>query len=72
MTYPKIRRHTSVSIAAEVGRHTAHRCRRPARVAIDGKTLEDQTVAVRDRDTASQQRIGLDKVAGFLVGKIGG
>jgi glycyl-tRNA synthetase len=33
---------------------------------IDGDTLKDQTVTVRDRDTGQQQRIGVDKVCGFL------
>lgn len=37
---------------------------------IDGQTLEDQTVTVRERDTASQDRIGIDKVAAFLDDKI--
>ncbi|MEX0741444.1 MAG: His/Gly/Thr/Pro-type tRNA ligase C-terminal domain-containing protein, partial [Phycisphaeraceae bacterium] len=39
---------------------------------IDGETLENQTVTVRDRDTASQQRIALDQVEAFLAEKIGG
>ncbi|MDX2148322.1 MAG: glycine--tRNA ligase [Planctomycetota bacterium] len=38
---------------------------------IDGDTLKDQTVTVRDRDTGSQQRIGLDKVSAFLSEKLG-
>ncbi|MFI5307981.1 MAG: glycine--tRNA ligase [Polyangiales bacterium] len=38
---------------------------------IDGDTLKDQTVTVRDRDTAGQQRIALDKVASFLAEHIG-
>ncbi|MAE60564.1 MAG: glycine--tRNA ligase [Planctomycetaceae bacterium] len=39
---------------------------------IDGDTLSDQTVTVRDRDTAAQERIGIDKVGAFLTEKIGG
>jgi len=39
---------------------------------IDGQTLEDQTVTVRHRDTLQQERIGIDKVSGFLGSKIGG
>ncbi|MEM9492020.1 MAG: glycine--tRNA ligase, partial [Myxococcota bacterium] len=39
---------------------------------IDGQTLDDQTVTVRDRDTASQERIGLDHVATYLAERIGG
>jgi glycyl-tRNA synthetase len=33
---------------------------------IDGQTLADQTVTVRERDTAAQERIGLDAVKTFL------
>ncbi len=39
---------------------------------IDGQTLADQTVTVRDRDDCSQQRIGIDQVAGFLADRMGG
>lgn len=38
---------------------------------IDQDTLKDQTVTMRDRDTGGQQRMGLDKVAGFLSEKLG-
>ncbi|MBS0197731.1 MAG: glycine--tRNA ligase [Planctomycetes bacterium] len=38
---------------------------------IDGDTLKDQTVTVRDRDTGGQQRIGIDKVSAFVADKIG-
>ncbi|MET0151304.1 MAG: glycine--tRNA ligase [Candidatus Binatia bacterium] len=34
---------------------------------IDGQTLQDQTVTVRYRDTATQERIGLDGVSQFLA-----
>jgi glycyl-tRNA synthetase len=37
---------------------------------IDGETVENQTVTVRDRDTGSQERIGLDAVAGFLAERV--
>ncbi|MCC6320066.1 MAG: glycine--tRNA ligase [Phycisphaerales bacterium] len=37
---------------------------------IDGDTLTNQTVTVRDRDSGQQQRIGIDKVAGFLSEKL--
>ncbi len=33
---------------------------------IDGQTLQDQTVTVRDRDTGSQERIAISKVAAYL------
>jgi len=38
---------------------------------VDGDTLEDQTVTVRDRDSASQERIGIDQVESFLAERIG-
>jgi glycyl-tRNA synthetase len=37
---------------------------------IDGDTLSDQTVTVRDRDTARQERIAIDKVGEFLAERI--
>ena len=40
-------------------------------VTIDGDTLKDQTVTLRDRDTATQQRISIDKVKEFLRERIG-
>jgi len=39
---------------------------------IDGDTLEDQTVTVRDRDSGEQRRIAIDQVMSFLDEKIGG
>ncbi len=39
---------------------------------VDGDTLKDNTVTVRDRDTLSQDRIAIDKVKTFLVEKIMG
>ena len=38
----------------------------PFCVTIDGETLQDQTVTIRDRDTMSQNRVGLDKVLPYL------
>jgi glycyl-tRNA synthetase len=37
---------------------------------IDGDTLTNQTVTVRDRDTGSQERIAIDQVDRFLADKI--
>ncbi len=34
----------------------------PFCVTVDGQTLEDQTVTLRHRDTAAQERVALDKV----------
>lgn len=39
---------------------------------IDSDTASDQTVTVRERDTASQERVNIDKVAEFLDEKISG
>jgi glycyl-tRNA synthetase len=35
-------------------------------VTVDFDSLDDQAVTVRDRDTMSQQRIGLTEVSAFL------
>jgi glycyl-tRNA synthetase len=43
----------------------------PYCITVDGQTKQDQTVTVRDRDTMSQQRIGLDKVKPFLLERLG-
>ncbi|MFN3166060.1 MAG: glycine--tRNA ligase [Phycisphaeraceae bacterium] len=37
---------------------------------IDGDTLTDQTVTVRDRDTLAQERIHIDQVESFLAAKL--
>ncbi|HEY4157510.1 MAG TPA: His/Gly/Thr/Pro-type tRNA ligase C-terminal domain-containing protein, partial [Polyangiaceae bacterium] len=38
---------------------------------VDGETLKDQTVTVRDRDTGTQERVAMDRVVGFLSDKLG-
>ncbi len=38
----------------------------PCCITIDFQTLEDNTVTVRDRDTAKQERISVDAIAGFI------
>lgn len=38
---------------------------------IDGDTMKDQTVTVRDRDTGTQERISIDKVVPYLTEKLG-
>jgi glycyl-tRNA synthetase len=38
----------------------------PYCVTIDGQTLTDQTVTIRERDTLKQERVGLDKVGEYL------
>jgi glycyl-tRNA synthetase len=42
----------------------------PYCLTIDSETLTDQTVTVRDRDTAAQSRIALDRVAEFMRDRI--
>ena len=39
---------------------------------IDGRTIEDQTVTVRTRDDARQERIGIDSVGAYLADRITG
>jgi glycyl-tRNA synthetase len=43
----------------------------PFCVTVDGDSLTDQTVTIRDRDTQEQHRVALDKVEAFLAEKIG-
>ena len=38
---------------------------------VDGQSLQDQTVTVRDRDTGSQSRIAMAQVRAFLAEKLG-
>jgi glycyl-tRNA synthetase len=38
---------------------------------IDGDTLKDQTVTVRDRDTGGQERIGIANVPAYLEKRLG-
>ena len=44
----------------------------PYCVTVDFDTLEDQAVTVRDRDTMTQERIGLDAVGGWLAQRLPG
>lgn len=39
-------------------------------VTVDYQTLEDSTVTVRDRDTAKQERIGVDELKSYLLTKL--
>jgi glycyl-tRNA synthetase len=43
----------------------------PFCVTVDGDTLKDQTVTVRDRDSMSQQRINIDHVKSYLNERLG-
>ncbi|HET7899866.1 MAG TPA: glycine--tRNA ligase, partial [Candidatus Nanopelagicales bacterium] len=44
----------------------------PYCVTVDFDTLEDQAVTVRDRDTMTQERIGLDALPGWLAQRLPG
>jgi glycyl-tRNA synthetase len=37
---------------------------------VDGDTLTNQTVTMRDRDTGAQERIAIDQVERFLSDRI--
>jgi glycyl-tRNA synthetase len=42
----------------------------PYCVTVDFDTLEDDAVTVRERDTMTQERVSLDKVAEYLAPKL--
>ena len=42
----------------------------PFCIAVDGDTLEKQTVTVRDRDTTQQETVALDKVGDYLEARL--
>jgi glycyl-tRNA synthetase len=42
----------------------------PFCITIDGDTLKDQTVTIRNRDTAQQERVALDQVESYLTSKL--
>jgi glycyl-tRNA synthetase len=37
---------------------------------VDFDSLQDQAVTIRERDTMAQQRVALDKVAGYLAERL--
>jgi glycyl-tRNA synthetase len=43
----------------------------PYCITIDNDTLTGQVVTIRDRDTAQQEKVALDKVSDFLATKLG-
>jgi len=43
----------------------------PYCVTVDFDSLDDHAVTVRDRDTMDQERISMDKVAGYLQERLG-
>jgi glycyl-tRNA synthetase len=42
----------------------------PYCITIDGDTLKDETVTVRDRDTLQQERVATDMLAGYLAERL--
>jgi glycyl-tRNA synthetase len=42
----------------------------PWGVTVDGQTLEDRTVTLRDRDTLEQVRVSIDELPGELTGRL--
>jgi glycyl-tRNA synthetase len=44
----------------------------PWGITVDGQTLEDGTVTIRDRDTMQQERIAEDRIAEFFREKLAG
>jgi glycyl-tRNA synthetase len=42
----------------------------PFCITIDGETLKDNAVTIRDRDTAQQERVALDKVRAYVAKKL--
>jgi len=43
----------------------------PFCVTIDGQTREDQTVTLRERDTAAQERVAIDRIPALLSERLG-
>ena len=39
----------------------------PYCVTVDFDTLNDQAVTIRDRDSMRQERVGLDRIEGYLT-----
>ncbi|MFO6453588.1 MULTISPECIES: glycine--tRNA ligase [unclassified Aeromicrobium] len=44
----------------------------PYCITVDFDTLEDDAVTIRERDSMSQERIGLDQVSGYLASRLVG
>jgi glycyl-tRNA synthetase len=44
----------------------------PFGITVDGQSLQDQTVTVRDRDTLAQERIAVSRLAEYLTAKLQG
>ena len=42
----------------------------PFCITVDGDTLKDQNVTIRNRDTAQQERVALDQIKSYLASKL--
>ena len=64
---------TQIDVKQNIGKRYARmdEVGTPYCFTVDSDTLQDQTVTVRHRDTASQERIGIDKVGAFLAEHVG-
>ncbi|MDH3214609.1 MAG: glycine--tRNA ligase, partial [Myxococcales bacterium] len=43
----------------------------PFGITVDGQTMDDQTVTVRDRDTLAQERVPADRLVSYLAERLG-
>jgi len=43
----------------------------PFGITVDGQTLEDRTVTVRERDTMAQERLNVDQLSTYLAERLG-
>lgn len=72
--YEDLRKHFMVDY--DLGGSIGRRYRRQDEIGtpwcctIDGQTIEDQTVTIRDRDTMEQERISMDKIKNFVRDKL--
>jgi glycyl-tRNA synthetase len=42
----------------------------PYAITVDGQSLQDRTVTIRDRDSLVQQRVGIDHLVGWVRERI--
>ncbi|HWV24883.1 MAG TPA: glycine--tRNA ligase [Thermomicrobiales bacterium] len=74
--FQRVQAETGAMIDYDVTSNIGKRYRRqdeigtPFCFTVDFDTLEDNAVTVRDRDTMSQERIGLDEVSAYITARI--
>jgi glycyl-tRNA synthetase len=42
----------------------------PFGITVDGETLTDRTVTVRHRDSMRQERVGMERVSGYIAERL--